>query len=186
MSGTIVAFGDLSLRPISRDDIPLMVEWQSRPEIHEWYGGGPRDAEHFERRYFDSDEPVNRCIVLLEGRPIGYLQYYRYTDEWKPMIGLRPDEQAWGIDLYIGEPDLHGRGIGSRLLAALAQWLASEHGAERVVIDPRVENTRAIAAYGRAGFRKTRLLPSYERVRGKWRDAWLMEWRPTGSAEADH
>jgi aminoglycoside 6'-N-acetyltransferase len=175
---TVADFGDLTLRNLSRGDIPLLVEWRAHPDVHEWYGGGPRTTDHFERRYFAENDPIERCIVILEGRPIGYLQFYEYTDDWRPAIGLGADEEAWGIDLFIGETELHGRGIGSRLVAAVAAWLAVQRGASRVVVDPHVKNERAIRAYRRAGFRKVRLLPSYERVRGVWRDAWLMEWRP--------
>lgn len=173
----LVTFGDLALRLLQREDIPLLVRWRSHPEIHEWYGGSPRTAEHFERKYFASTEPVTRCLILLEGRPVGYLQFYEYIQEWKPFVGLEPTEEAWGIDLYLGEPELLGRGIGSRLLRCVAAWLTTEHGASRVLIDPHVDNIRAVRAYERAGFRKIRILPSYERLRGRWHDAWLMEWK---------
>ena len=146
--------------------------------------GGPAEAGWFgvdlteqdgQWWHLESTDPVTRCIVHFEGEPIGLLQFYEYIEKWKPAIGLSPDQEAWGLDLYLGEVHLHGRGIGTRLVSGVAERLISDHGATRVLIDPHVGNTAAVRAYEKAGFRKVRLMPSYERVRGEWRDAWLME-----------
>ncbi|MBU1492597.1 MAG: GNAT family N-acetyltransferase [Actinomycetota bacterium] len=178
MPDAVMSFGGFTLIPMTEADLPRVVEWRSRPEVHEWYGGRPVTAEEIRAKHLDNTDPVTRSIVHLDGEPIGFLQFYEYIDEWKPAIGLRPDEEAWGLDLYLGEPHLHGQGIGTRLVRGVAERLASEHGATRVTIDPHVGNTAAIRCYEKAGFRKVRLMPSYERVRGEWKDAWLMEWRP--------
>jgi len=173
-------FDGFTLTPITEDDLPMIVEWRRRPEVHEWYAGRPVTADEIRRRHLEADEPVTRCIVRLHGEPVGHIQFYEYTEEWKPAVGLGPgDEGVWGIDVYLGEPALHGRGIGSRLVRGVAERLVSEHGASRVLIDPHVENLAAVRAYEKAGFRKIRLMPSYERVRGAWRDAWLMEFEVT-------
>ena len=44
----------------------------------------------------------------------------------------------------------------------------------RRVIDPHVDNPRAIRAYEKAGFRKQRVLKEHEFHEGRWHDAWLM------------
>ncbi len=170
-----MAFDGFTLVPMTVDDLPMIVEWRRRPEVHEWYGGRPVTEEEIRTRHLESADPVTRCIVHLDGQPIGFLQYYEYIDEWKSAVDLPPGEEAWGIDLYIGEPDLYGKGIGARLVRGVAERLTSECGAARVLIDPHVGNLAAVRAYEKAGFHKVRLMPSYERVRGEWKDAWLME-----------
>lgn len=171
----VMAFDDFVLIPMTGDDLPMIVEWRSRPEVHEWYAGRPVTEDEIRKRHLESTDPVTRCIVHFEGEPIGLLQFYEYIEKWKPAIGLSPDEEAWGLDLYLGEVHLHGRGIGTRLVRGVAERLISDHGATRVLIDPHIGNTAAVRSYEKAGFRKIRLMPSYERVRGEWRDAWLME-----------
>ncbi|WP_376711556.1 GNAT family N-acetyltransferase [Alicyclobacillus acidiphilus] len=52
--------------------------------------------------------------------------------------------------------------------------------ADRVVMDPRVENTRAIHVYEKCGFRQVKLLPQRELHEGKRHDCWLMEIQYTG------
>ncbi|MCB2224643.1 MAG: acetyltransferase [Actinobacteria bacterium] len=176
MPEPVMSFDGFDLVPITEADLPRIVAWRSRPEVHEWYGGRPVTEDEIRRRHLESGEPVARCIVRLHGRPVGHLQFYEYLDEWKGAIGLGPsDTGVWGLDVYLGDPALHGRGIGTRLVRGVAERLAADHGAERVVIDPHVENLAAVQCYERAGFRRVRLLPAYERVRGAWRDAWLME-----------
>jgi aminoglycoside 6'-N-acetyltransferase len=178
MADAVMSFDGFSLIPMTEGDLPLVVEWRSRPEVHEWYGGRAFTADEIRAKHLDNTDPVTRCIVYLDGEPIGFLQFYEYLPEWKPAIGLRPEEEAWGLDLYIGEPHLHGQGIGTLLVRGVAEQLVSEHGATRVTIDPHIGNLAAIRCYEKAGFRKVRLMPSYERVRGEWKDAWLMEWHP--------
>ncbi|WP_306307200.1 GNAT family N-acetyltransferase [Alicyclobacillus acidiphilus] len=49
-----------------------------------------------------------------------------------------------------------------------------------MVMDPRVENTRAIHVYEKCGFRQVKLLPQRELHEGKRHDCWLMEIQYTG------
>lgn len=178
-----MAFDGFTLLPLTEDDLPLVVEWRSRPEVHEWYGGRPVTAEEIRTRHLQSGDSTTRCIVHLDGRPIGHLQFYEYVEAWRPAVGLgAADDGVWGIDVYLGDPTLHGKGIGSRLVRGVAERLVADHGARRVLIDPHVGNHAAVRAYEKAGFRKVRLLPSYERIRGEWKDAWLMEFRPEAPA----
>ena len=177
MPQPVMSFDGFSLVPITEADLPRIVAWRSRPEVHEWYGGRPVTEDEIRRRHLASDDPTIRCIVHLDERPIGHLQFYEYIAKWRPAIGLGPgDDGVWGIDVYLGEPDLHGQGIGTRLVRGVAERLVADFGARRVVIDPHVGNAAAIRCYQKAGFVKVRILPSYERIRGEWKDAWLMEW----------
>ena len=175
-----MAFDDFVLIPITRDDLSLIVEWRSQPEVHEWYAGRPVTEDEIRTRHLESTDPVTRCIVHLEGDPIGHLQFYEYIEEWRPAVGLSPGEEAWGLDVFLGEVHLHGRGIGTRLVRGVAERLISDHGAPLVLIDPHAGNAAAVRSYEKAGFRKIRLMPSYGRVRGRWRDAWLMEFVGAG------
>ena len=45
---------------------------------------------------------------------------------------------------------------------------------QRVIVEPRVSNHRAIRRYEKAGFRKVRGLPCNEPHEGEYRDSWLM------------
>ena len=49
-------------------------------------------------------------------------------------------------------PDARGRGIGPDAARTLADWLF-ERGLRRVTVDPYLWNSRAVAAWEKAGFR---------------------------------
>ena len=88
-------------------------------------------------------------IVLYAGVPFAYLQSYRIAaDDFS--FGDRPGKTI-GIDQFIGEADMLGRGHGARFIGAFTRHLLAQ-GAPRVVIDPDPENLAAIRAYEKAGF----------------------------------
>src|SRR5262249_56147847 len=62
-----------------------------------------------------------------------------------------------GIDQFIGEPDMTGRGHGSSFIRAFIAGLLRT-GTPRVLTDPDPANARAIRAYEKAGFCKDRMV----------------------------
>lgn len=100
------------------------------------------------------EDPTDLYIIDLDGRPIGAIQSYRIDDhpDYAAMVALgRP---ALGIDLFIGEPDLIGRGHGPALIRAFLRDVAfPRYGVDLCVIGPTHSNVAAIRAYQKAGFR---------------------------------
>ena len=88
-------------------------------------------------------------IVAADARPFAYLQCYDLS-AWNIGFGPQPDGTR-GIDQFIGEPDMLGRGHGSAFIRAFAERLLA-NGTPRIVTDPDPANTRAIRAYEKAGF----------------------------------
>jgi aminoglycoside 6'-N-acetyltransferase len=183
--------GDLVVR-LMRDedaDYQLMSRWLSDDRVLEYYDGrdNPLSVEGAREKYGPrsrGEGSVSSCILELDGEPIGYLQFYRTDDfdEWRALIGLEPDPGRYSIDLFIGEPDLWNKGLGTRALHSVLGHLFDEVHASRVVITPFAWNERAIRCYAKAGFRKVRFLREVEMHEGKLQDEWLMEVeRPNGS-----
>ena len=131
-----------ALRPVTRDDLPLLADWFADPEFVRWWGGVPKSPDEVARKYLgwhEGDEIVQSFVVLHEDVPIGYIQ--AWNDE--PLIG--------GIDIVL-LPAVHGRGYGPDTVATLARYLRDELGWKRITIDPSVRNGRAIRAFEKAGF----------------------------------
>ncbi len=183
MPSALTPFDGFDLRVITEADLPLLARWHADRQVYEWWEGRPLSEEEVRAEYVDNDEPVTCCLVHLDGRPIGYLQFYRYeVAEWRAAVGLGEGEDAWGIDLFLAEEADRGRGVGTRLLAGTLARLSQERGASLVLIDPHLDNPRAIACYRKAGFVARRVLPAHEERAGVLRDALLMAWRPPGPA----
>ncbi len=154
-----------------------MARWLSDPRVLEWYEGRDKPYDFARAAAEWSAEEIAKekldCRVMeCEGKPIGYLQYYPVADA----AGYELDsaEGTWGIDLFIGEPEYWEHGLGTAAVRDVVEHLLAA-GARKVVIDPRVENPRAIRAYEKAGFRKVKVLQAHEDHEGAMRDNWLME-----------
>jgi aminoglycoside 6'-N-acetyltransferase len=186
--GAVIARdGELAIR-LMRDaprDYELMAVWLNDEQVSVfWHGRGEAfPMERILEKYGPrtrGEAPTTPCFITLEDKPIGYIQFYRTDDwsDWRDKIGLEPWGDRWALDIVIGEPGLWNRGLGTRAITALLQYLFIETGAAEVVLSPVSDNTRAIRSYEKAGFRKVRLIPNGEFLGGEWRDAWLMSVRP--------
>lgn len=173
----------MTVRAMSPDapDFRRMVEWFARDEVREWYGGeshrysydevaaiyGPRCAD---------ESAVRANIIEWRERPIGYLQYYPVEEPEEDELQTWQVD-FWALDIFIGEPKLWGRGIGTTATALVQRYLHDQYGVTDLVIDPRLENLRAIRAYEKVGFRPVQLLREHEEHDGVLCDCLLMRWR---------
>jgi len=112
----------LTLRPLGRDDLPLLASWLSRPHVAKWWRDAS-DLASVEAAYgplIDGADPTEAFVALHDGRPIGYAQRYRLEDneEWQQAIFLAVGvTNAAGIDYLIGEESVTGQGLGRQLIA---------------------------------------------------------------------
>jgi aminoglycoside 6'-N-acetyltransferase len=140
--------------------------WLLRPHVRQWYddvptAAYPDDTLHDYQTAIRGEDLTDLYVIELDGRPIGALQSYRIDDhpEYAAQVALgRP---AIGIDLFIGEPELIGRGHGPALIRAFLRDALPRYAVELCVIGPTASNEAAIRAYEKAGFRflKTYLEP---------------------------
>jgi aminoglycoside 6'-N-acetyltransferase len=135
-----------SFRPVGPADLPLLERWRAMPHVIEYWG--PPDVEPAAESL--PDPRIAMWIVEHRGRPLAYAQDYSPHD-WDdhPFAHLPPG--ARGIDQYIGEPDMIGRGHGSLFVRAHCDRLLAA-GAPAIGTDPHPDNERAIRAYQKAGF----------------------------------
>ena len=171
----------ISLRPLAEDgsDAAVMLAWLTDERVLEWVYG--RDEVYTLERIRSEwnattlhSENVWPHLIMLGDRPIGYLQLvwaHTSNDCYKADGDLT---HTYGFDMYIGEPDLWGAGLGTAVCEAAITTLL-ERGADRVLIDPRVVNERATHVYENVGFRKVKVLPGNELHEGIHYDCWLME-----------
>ncbi|MGM0780074.1 MAG: GNAT family N-acetyltransferase [Bacillota bacterium] len=169
--------GNLMIRKLEKKDKYLLVKWLSNPSVLEFYEGrdNPFDLEKVEKAFYPPEDDEVRCIVVLDGTEIGYIQFYQLDDETKNDYGYF-GENVYGTDQFIGETGYWNKGIGTLLVSSMVAFLTEEKKAERVVMDPQSRNTRAIRCYEKCGFKKVKILPKNELHEGKYQDCWLMEY----------
>lgn len=115
-------------------------------------------------------KPSSGCtqfVIEFDGALVGFLQLWQESD---------PEYRHAGIDLVL-DPEYRGRGIGPAAIRLAALIAFRERGHHRIVIDPNAENTAAIRAYEKVGFKRVGIMRRYEwsEHHGDWTDGLLMD-----------
>jgi len=152
-------------------------QWLLRPHVRQWYDDVPTAAypDDTIRDYqtaIRGQDPTDLYVITLDGRPIGALQSYRVDDHPKYAAQLALGRPAIGLDLFIGEAELIGRGHGPALIRAFLRDAFPRYGVDLCVIGPAVSNAAAIRAYEKAGFR---FLKTYLEPDSREQEHYLME-----------
>lgn len=153
----------IGFRPLTYEDLPLMVAWRRAPHAMRWFPGR-LDMAAAEAKYvprIEGTHHVRVAVVLLDGRASGFIQHYRVADEeaYAAATGI-PDAVA--IDYAIGVPDLAGRGMGPRVIWSYLRdvVLPAHPEVTRVVASPHVDNERSLRALEKVGFHRVRPIPT--------------------------
>ncbi len=110
----------------------------------------------------EGTDPTKAYVIVVDGAPAGYVQTYRILDDPTTAAEVGIEEDVHGLDLFLGEPDLVGHGLGPRVIRTFAQTrIFAVSDATAVVCDPPSSNRRSVRALEKAGFSKWRtVVPS--------------------------
>jgi aminoglycoside 6'-N-acetyltransferase len=128
----------------------------------------PRRSWSAGRRLFAHAEPLETRTFAIEygGMVVGAIQWGAETE---------PDYRHASIDVYL-DPAVHGRGVGTDAVRALACHPIDDHEYHRLVIDRAADNIAAIRCYRKVGFRPVGVMRQYERgPDGIWHDGLMMD-----------
>jgi aminoglycoside 6'-N-acetyltransferase len=135
------------------DDVPLLVRWDDDPDVAAALGGRGADWYDWPTELL-RDVPWRELLIAEEdGRPIGFVQLIDAGEEESHYWG-ESEPGTWALDIWIGSPGDRGRGLGSEAMELAVRRAFDQHDAETVVIDPAVDNHRAIAFYEQLGFER--------------------------------
>lgn len=149
--------------PLSELHFPLLLKWLETPHVKAWWDQNIQWTPELIRQKYDSytkgyklekgiAKTIRAYVIFVDEIPIGYIQIYNAYDfaRTKPLTGLPSNLGAF--DAFIGEENYLKRGIGSK---AIIQFLKeNDHSYTHILADPNKDNTAAIRAYEKAGFKK--------------------------------
>jgi len=153
------------LVPLRPEHIEPLASMIAEPSVVRWWSDPPT---WIQKRLIDPDaEALGFAILALPDRTVvGYIQAWENTD---------PEFRHAGLDLYLGTAH-QGKGRGPEAIRSACRWLIDARGHHRITIDPALDNTRAIRAYEKVGFRRVGVLREYQlHGDGRWHDGLLMD-----------
>lgn len=141
----------------SEKDYKYLEKWYQEEEIY----------SHFEQRILSYNEIKEKYskrtsknskipVYMIEYNdiPVGIIQYQVVNEENKKLYKIR-DNKVYEVDIFIGDLDLHNKGIGSTTVDLMTNYLILEEKADKVVMCPLKENKNAIRCYEKSNFKIT-------------------------------
>jgi len=142
------------IRPMREGDIPQIAAIEKMVFPTPW-------SEHALRSELKDNKMAMYLVIADEAeedKVLGYGGLWQIFDEGHiTNIAIHPDYQ--------------GRKLGRILLAAMIKW-AWDNGLKHMTLEVRPKNSKAIALYEKAGFRKVGIRPGYYEDTGE--DALIM------------
>ena len=183
----------IAFRSLTRADLPVLRDWLNAPHVFAWWGvgSGPGSlggagadaatAEQVEAKYgptIDSPSPTtHRYVIAVDGRDVGLIQWYRLADfpDYARAIGETAPGAA-GIDVFVADLALTGRGVGARTIDAFVREVVfTDAATDRAVAGPHPDNVASCRAFAKAGFVERRIVEvpheGPERIVVRMRDA---------------
>ncbi|HWM22494.1 MAG TPA: GNAT family N-acetyltransferase [Ilumatobacteraceae bacterium] len=152
--------GPVTFRRVTRADFRLLAGWLAEPHVARWWNH-EFTADAVERDFgpsADAEEPNEDHLALLDGRPVGLIQYSRYADypdyieELTPLLAV--PEHAVSVDYLIGDPTLTGRGVGTAMIATFVERIwRSNLEASCIIVPVCSANEASWRALMHVGFR---------------------------------
>ena len=167
--------GVLDLRPLTEADWQTLLPWNQDPEVLYYSEGDPVqrwELADIQEIYRQVSQEAYCFMVELSGRPIGecWLQQMNV-----PRILRRyPEGDSRRIDLVIGEKELWGRGLGTRIIGLLTRFGFRQEGCDRIFAIVCDHNPRSRRAFEKAGFRLVDTHRNPHRTEQKWTYEWIL------------
>ena len=145
----------ISFRKFTMEDVPLYYEWAEKPYIKNmWFQPGYEPKEAIIDKIKGSKLGVPFAI-LADNIPIGHIQYWSATIDPSDIFPNEP-KGTYGIDLFIGEESYLDKGYGTEIMQLFVDFLFDKIQAKKLIIDPDIDNKRAIHCYEKVGFKYAR------------------------------
>ena len=144
----------------TREHFALLGRWLAEPHVARWWHHDPSPAavEADFGDTVDGLDPSEDYVVLLDGVPVGFMQFSRfhdfpeYVDEMAPVYPVADDVAS--IDYLIGDPQRIGQGLGRAIITSFVQHVWHHHpDVAAIVVPVNSANVASWRALLSAGFR---------------------------------
>jgi RimJ/RimL family protein N-acetyltransferase len=149
----------LEFRLLAADDLPLLHEWLQREHVRRWWTDRETLAEVVEHYLpsVEGREPTDLYLIVGDEHPIGFIQTYQVAGypEYRDLVKV--EDGVAGVDLFIAEPELIGRGLGTDALRQFVEGVIfANSDVHACIADPDADNIASLRAFEKAGFARVR------------------------------
>lgn len=181
----------LVLRPPTDADLDVVLRWRAHPDVTQWLLRTTIDPLAYRRAWLDSvDDPGDHsAMVLLDGVVVGTASL-----EVKDSMGQgsKAGDSPWNASEasigYLLDPVVHGRGLGTEVVAALLALAFTDLGLHRVTAGCFADNIGSWRVMEKCGMRREQhgIKDSWHAQHG-WIDGYTYamlkeEWPPPGTS----
>ena len=161
----------ITLREISRDDIPTFNQWRRDPVVSDGIGAPKRfisldvDVKWYEDYLTRRGNEVRCAVCLAEsGQLVGMVSLTRIDH-----VHRNAEYNA-----MVGERESHGRGIGTEATRAMIRHGFLDLNLHRIYVNILRENVASIRMCEKAGFREEGVIREGAYKNGRYHDLVLM------------
>ena len=131
----------------------LMYKWCSHKYIYEWFEQRQLTYDEIEYKYRSKifSKKQDLFFIKYNNIKIGFVQIYKYEDE--KISKLKKYDNIYEYDIFIGEKEYLSKGIGSKIIKYVNNYIYNKYMANCIVLRPFKRNKRAIKCYQKNGFR---------------------------------
>jgi len=163
---------NILVRKMNNDskDMSLLLEWLTTPAVAElvYAEGVPWDMEKVRAEFGEKTKEgsiVTPCFIAYDGKEMGYIQFYPIEENsyfFNEVVPFSKFAGGYGMDIFIGYPDLWGKEIGTKTIRAMVGYLMDIHNANVVCADPEEGNERSVRSWTKAGFSRIGKIRNYD------------------------
>jgi aminoglycoside 6'-N-acetyltransferase len=142
------------LRAMSEGDLPLVLAWLRQPRVAQWWTpdtSAEAEIIKYRARIVES-RPTKMLTATVQGRAIGWGQWYRWADYPAAADAMQALDGECGIDYAIGDDTDVGHGLGTELVAALVLEARRSTGRVGLLVAPNADNAASRRVLEKNGF----------------------------------
>lgn len=147
---------EIKLRQLKNNlkDYKLLEKWYKEKEIYTQFEQRTLTLEEIKIKYYprtlkQAEIPV--FMIVCNNKEVGIIQYFKVNNENKKVYGLK-EKDIYEIDIFIGELNYHHKGIGTKSILILIDYLIKNNQVKKIVMCPLSSNINAINCYKKCGF----------------------------------
>jgi aminoglycoside 6'-N-acetyltransferase len=135
-------------KPTGADEV-IVRKWMEAEHVQRFWGDPRKNFEQYKLNEVGSQQR----IIETGDRQVGLILWQHPTRRELDEAGLEDiPESVVDIDIMIGEPDMVGKGIGSKAIWLVAEQSLADVSVPSVIAATRTDNAASRRAFEKAGF----------------------------------